>query len=130
MKKIFIAAYHQSKFGKLFDLSIAETISRAVTEVCAEINSDAAQMDVASIAATCTVPLSQQGLVSGLMAMVPGLAAKPIETVENACASGGQAVVSVIQKLQLGQGEVGIAVGIVVGAAVGVLLRAASEPKS
>ncbi len=30
---------------------------------------------------------------------------------ENACASGGQAVLSVIQKLQLGMGETGIAVG-------------------
>ncbi len=45
------------------------------------------------------------------MAMAPGLGGKPIESVENACASGGQAVLSVIQKLQLGLGEVGIAVG-------------------
>ena len=36
---------------------------------------------------------------------------KPIEAVENACASGGQAVLSVIQKLQLGMGETGIALG-------------------
>ena len=41
----------------------------------------------------------------------PGLGAKPIESVENACASGGQAVLSVIQKLQCGLGETGIAVG-------------------
>ena len=40
-----------------------------------------------------------------------GLGGKPIEAVENACASGGQAVLSVMQKLQLGLGEVGIAVG-------------------
>jgi acetyl-CoA C-acetyltransferase len=39
------------------------------------------------------------------------MAGKPIEAVENACASGGQAVVSVIQKLQLGLAETGIAVG-------------------
>jgi len=45
------------------------------------------------------------------MAAVPGLEAKPLESVENACASGGQAVVSVIQKLQLGLGDVGVAVG-------------------
>src|ERR1700687_1815505 len=36
---------------------------------------------------------------------------KPIEAVENACASGGQAVLSVIHKLQLGMGDTGIAVG-------------------
>ena len=45
------------------------------------------------------------------MADTPGLEGKPIEAVENACASGGQAVLSVIQKLQLGMGETGIAVG-------------------
>jgi acetyl-CoA C-acetyltransferase len=45
------------------------------------------------------------------VAQVPGLEAKPIESVENACASGGQAVLSVIQKLQCGLGETGIAVG-------------------
>jgi len=36
---------------------------------------------------------------------------KPIESVENACASGGQAILSVIHKLQLGLGDTGIAVG-------------------
>ena len=45
------------------------------------------------------------------MAQVPGLEAKPIESVENACASGGQAVLSVIQKLQSGLGDTGIAIG-------------------
>ena len=45
------------------------------------------------------------------MASVPGLEGKPIESVENACASGGQAVLSVVHKLLLGQGDVGIAVG-------------------
>jgi acetyl-CoA acetyltransferase len=43
--------------------------------------------------------------------MTPGLEGKPIEAVENACASGGQAVLSVIQKLQLGLGDTGIAIG-------------------
>ncbi|MCW8985497.1 MAG: thiolase family protein, partial [Thermoanaerobaculales bacterium] len=46
-----------------------------------------------------------------LVAMVPGLGAKPIEAVENACASGGQAVLSVIGKMQMGLGDVGLAVG-------------------
>ncbi len=34
-----------------------------------------------------------------------------MEMVENACASGGQAVLSVIQKLQLGWGDTGVALG-------------------
>jgi acetyl-CoA C-acetyltransferase len=43
--------------------------------------------------------------------MTPGMAGKPIEAVENACAAGGQAVLSVIYKLQAGVGDTGIAMG-------------------
>ncbi len=111
MKPIYIASYHQSKFGKLFDLTVPEIIRRAVTGACDEISAEPTTIDVGSIGATCNATLNRQGLLSGLVAMVPGLGGKPIESVENACASGGQAVLSVIQKLQLGQGEVGIAVG-------------------
>ncbi len=91
MKEIYIAAYHQSKFGKLFDMTVPEIIANAVTETCGEIGAEPAGIDVASIGATCNFSLNQQGLLAGLVAMVPGLGAKPIEAVENACASGGQA---------------------------------------
>src|SRR5262249_17275102 len=67
--------------------------------------------DVGSIGAACNFSLNEQGLLAGLMAMTPGMEGKPIEAVENACAAGGQAVLSVIQKLQLGLGDTGIAVG-------------------
>jgi acetyl-CoA C-acetyltransferase len=111
MKKVYIAAYHQSKFGKLMAMTTPEIIAAAVTETLAEIGADTAAVDVGSIGATCNFSLNQQGLLAGLVAMVPGMGAKPIEAVENACASGGQAVLSVIQKLQCGLGEVGLAVG-------------------
>jgi len=110
-KKIYIAAYHQSKFGKLFTMTVPEIVTNAVTGACSEINADPSVIDVGSIGAACNISLNQQGLLSGLMAMVPGLESKPIESVENACASGGQAILSVIYKLLLGQGDVGIAVG-------------------
>lgn len=64
-----------------------------------------------SIGAACNFALNEQGLLAGLLAMTPGLTGKPIEAVENACATGGQAVLSVIYKLQSGLGETGIAVG-------------------
>jgi acetyl-CoA C-acetyltransferase len=111
MKPIYIAAYHQSVFGKLMGMGVPEIVSRAVTETCGEIGIRAEALDVASIGATCNISLNEQGLLAGLVAQVPGLGAKPIESVENACASGGQAVLSVIQKLQCGLGETGIAVG-------------------
>lgn len=111
MKPIYIAAYHQSKFGKLKAMQIPEIIEKSVTGVCGEIGVEPRTLDVGSIGAVCNFTLNKQGLLAGLMAMVPGLEGKPIESVENACASGGQAVLSVIHKLQLGYGDVGVAVG-------------------
>jgi len=110
-KPVFIAAYHQSKFGKLMGMTVPEIVQAAATETCAQVGADPALVDVGSIGATCNISLNQQGLLSGLLAEVPGLAGKPMESVENACASGGQAVLSVIHKLLAGDGEVGIAVG-------------------
>ena len=96
MKPIYIASYHQSVFGKLMGMSVPEIVANAVRGTCQEIAVDAAALDVASIGATCNISLNEQGLLAGLVAQVPGLEAKPIESVENACASGGQAVLSVI----------------------------------
>jgi acetyl-CoA C-acetyltransferase len=111
VKPIYIAAYHQSVFGKLMGLTVPEIVAKAVHGACQEIGVEPAALDVASIGAVCNISLNEQGLLAGLVAQVPGLEAKPIESVENACASGGQAVLSVIQKLQCGLGETGIAVG-------------------
>ena len=111
MKPIYIAAYHQSKFGKLMDMTVPDIVTRSVRGACDEIGVEASAVDVGSIGATCHVPLNEQGLLSGLVAAVPGLESKPIESVENACATGGQAVLSVVHKLLVGDGDVGIAVG-------------------
>jgi len=111
VKPIFIAAYHQSKFGKLMDMSIPRIVQDAVCGVCQEAKVEPGAMDVGSIGATCNFSLNEQGLLAGLVAAVPGMESKPIEAVENACASGGQAILSVIHKLQAGLGDTGIAVG-------------------
>jgi acetyl-CoA C-acetyltransferase len=111
MKRLYVAAYHQSKFGKLMDMDVPTIVEKAVLGTCGEIGAEPAAMDVGSIGAVCNFTLNEQGLLAGLVAMVPGMAAKPIEAVENACASGGQAILSVAHKLRLGEGDVGIAVG-------------------
>jgi acetyl-CoA C-acetyltransferase len=111
VKPIYIAAYHQSVFGKLMGMSVPAIVANAVSGTCGEIGVPASSLDVASIGAACNVSLNEQGLLAGLVAQVPGLESKPVESVENACASGGQAVLSVVQKLQSGLGETGIAVG-------------------
>src|SRR6201999_1631409 len=107
-----IAPYHQSRFGKLLAMTQEQMIAEAVEGVCARINTTPATIDCGAIASACNFSLHQQGLLAGLMAGVQGLAAKPLEAVENACASGGQAILSGIYKLQAGLGETAIAVGI------------------
>jgi acetyl-CoA C-acetyltransferase len=111
MKPIYIAAFHQSKFGKLMGMMAPEILDNAIEGACRQIGAPASALDVGSVGAACNISLNQQGLLAGLMAMTSGLEGKPIEAVENACASGGQAVLSVIYKLQLGMGDTGIAVG-------------------
>src|SRR5205809_5026513 len=111
MKPIYIATFHQSRFGKLLGMTVPQIVDAAIQGACRQIGADPAALDVGSIGAACNFSLNEQGLLAGLMADVPGMETKPIEAVENACASGGQAVLSVIQKLQLGLGETGIAVG-------------------
>jgi acetyl-CoA acetyltransferase len=111
MKRIYIAAYHQSKFGKLFGMTVPEIATNAIEGVCKEIDVPPSLLDVGAVASACNISINDQGLVSGLAASVPGLAGKPIESVENACASGGQAVLSTILKLQAGWGDTGFALG-------------------
>src|SRR5215813_12002540 len=111
MKPIYIATFHQSRFGKLMGMTVPQIIDSSIQGACREIHADPASLDVGSIAAACNFSLNEQGLLAGLLASTPGMEAKPIEAVENACASGGQAVLSVIHKLQLGIGDTGVAVG-------------------
>jgi len=111
MKPIYIATFHQSRFGKLMGMTVPQIVDNAIQGACRQITIEPAALDVGSIGAACNFSLNEQGLLAGLMAMTPGMEGKPIEAVENACASGGQAVLSVIQKLQLGLGDTGIAVG-------------------
>jgi len=111
MKRVYIAAYHQSKFGKLFGMTVPEIVKNSIESVCKEINTNPSLLDVGAVAAACNIALNEQALISGLAAAVPGLEGKAIESVENACASGGQAVLSTILKLQAGWGETGFAMG-------------------
>jgi acetyl-CoA C-acetyltransferase len=84
MKRVYIAAYHQSEFGKPMAMSVPEIIQNAVNGACHEIGTEPAALDVGSIGATRNISLNEQGLLSSLMAMLPGLAGKPIESLENA----------------------------------------------
>jgi len=73
MKPVYIAAYNQSKFGKLMAMTVPQIVRNAIESVCRQINVPPAAIDVGSIGAACNFTLNHQGLLSGLMAMTPGM---------------------------------------------------------
>lgn len=136
-KRIFVIGYHQSPFGKLGAMTVPRIVEEAVKGAAADAGIPVASIDVASVAGLLTAMLQDQTLLAGLVAAVPGMAGKPIECAENACASGGQAIVNVVHKLLLGEGDIGLAVGIekmrddegkMDGKLIGKVLGTASHP--
>ena len=137
-RKVFVVGYAQSPFGKLGAVSIQQAIHAAASAVSIGAGAPLEAVDTAAVAGLLTPMLQEQTLLSGLVAMEPALAGKPIETVENACASGGQAVLSVLRRLLLGEAEVGLAIGVekmrdeegkADGKLLGKLLGTASHPE-
>jgi acetyl-CoA acetyltransferase len=94
---------------------MGQTVEQMLTEVVhgatSAIGINTTAIDCATVGAACNLTLNDQGLVSGLLAMEPGLAGKPIDSAENACASGGQAVLNVIYRILAGTADVGLAIG-------------------
>ena len=72
MKPIYIAAYHQSKFGKLGAMTVPEIVLAAINETYAAVGAEPAAVDVASIGAACNISLNEQGLLAGLVARWSG----------------------------------------------------------
>jgi hypothetical protein len=51
MKPIYIAAYAQSRFGKLMDMTVPQIVRNAVGDAWRQVNIDASAIDVGAIAA-------------------------------------------------------------------------------
>lgn len=137
MKGIYLVGYHQSKFGKLLGMRLEEMLRNATTGVLDTVGATTEVVDTVGVAGCCTALLNDQMLLSGLVAQVPGLGGKMIDTAENACSSGGQAILNVIHRLLAGVADVGIAVGVekmrddegkMDGKLIGKVLGIASHP--
>ena len=94
-------------------------------------------VDTICISGFCTQSLNEQSLLSGLLANNTIFADKMIDTAENACSSGGQAIFNIIARLKSGIADVGMAVGIekmrgptgkMDGKLIGKILGSASYP--
>lgn len=47
MKPIYIAAFHQSQFGKLMGMTVPETLDNVIEGACRQIAASASALDVA-----------------------------------------------------------------------------------
>lgn len=47
MKPVYVAAYNQSRFGKLMNMTVPEIVERAVLDVCAEIGVEPKALELA-----------------------------------------------------------------------------------
>ena len=112
MRGIYLVGYHQSKFGKLFDIQLEEMFRQAALGVLEPVGAKPDLVDTVSVAGCCAPLLNDQMLLSGLVAQIPGLGSKMIDTAENACSSGGQAILNVIYRLAAGAADVGMAIGV------------------
>ena len=65
MKPVYIATYHQSKFGKLLGMTVPQIVDSAIQSACRQIGTEAAALDVGSVAAACNFSLNEQGLLAG-----------------------------------------------------------------
>jgi len=137
MNGIYLVGYHQSKFGKLFDKTLEQMMSEAALGALEPLGAETSVVDTIGVAGCCTSLLNDQMLLAGLVAQIPGFGSKMIDTAENACSSGGQAMLNVIYRLATGAADVGMAIGIekmredtgkMDGKLVGKVLGIASHP--
>ena len=136
MKPVYLAAYHQSRFGKLGPLAVPEILESAVFGACDEIAADAADRRGLG-GRRLQLHAQSAGVARRPGRRGPGPRGKADRGGRERLRLGGQAVLSVVQKLALGMGEVGIAIGYekmrgddgkVDGARVGEVLGYFSHP--
>ncbi len=110
MKKLYLAHYAQSRFGKLGDYKLENMILDAGREGLDDVPREA--VDHVAIAGLLTGLLNDQSLIGGLAAMDPAYTNKSIKGVANACDSGGLAVLDCAAQILAGLAHVGLAIGV------------------
>jgi acetyl-CoA C-acetyltransferase len=109
MKKIYLARYAQSPFGKLGNYPIEQMFLDAGKKDLDDL--DRSAIDHIAVAGLLAPLLSEQSLLAGLVAMDPVYATKSIKGVGNACDSGGLAVLDCATHILAGLAHIGLAIG-------------------
>lgn len=109
-KKLYIAKYAQSPFGKLGNYPLEKMLLDAGQQGLEDV--DRSLVDHIAVSGLLTPILQQQTLVAGLVAMDPVLRNKGIVGVNNACDSGGLAVLDGAMRILAGMAHVTLAIGV------------------
>ncbi|MBI4818678.1 MAG: thiolase family protein [Deltaproteobacteria bacterium] len=109
MKKLYLARYRQSPFGKLPEHSIERMLLDAGSLGLNDV--DRSKIGHVAVAGLLAPILQQQTLVAGLVAMDTAYRGKSIKGVGNACDSGGLAVTDAAWSILAEQTHVALAVG-------------------
>jgi acetyl-CoA C-acetyltransferase len=110
MKKLYLAKYAQSPFGKLGNYPIESMILDAGAKDLEGI--DRGAIDHIAVASLLAPLIWNQSLLAGLVAMDPVYCNKSIKGVSNACDSGGLAILDCAMQILAGQAHVGLAIGV------------------
>lgn len=110
MKKLYLAKYAQSPFGKLGNFLVEDMIAKAGSEGLDDI--DRNLVDHVAIAGLLTPMLNERFLLAGFVAMDPAYTGKSIKGVGNACDSGSLAVVDCATQILAEQAHIGLAIGV------------------
>ena len=110
---VFIAGISMTRFGKRPEDSVKSLTAEAVTAALADAGAGVSDIEAAWFSNTRQPMLEGQNTVRGQIALRPlGLTGIPVVNVENACASGSTALLSAMQWLRAGAGDIALVVGV------------------
>ncbi|WP_428149730.1 thiolase family protein [Brevundimonas sp.] len=110
---VFIAGISMTRFGKRPDDSVKSLTAEAVTAALSDAGAGVSDIETAWFSNTRQPMLEGQNTVRGQIALRPlGLTGIPVVNVENACASGSTALLSAIQWIKAGAGDIALIVGV------------------
>ncbi len=102
-----------TRFGKRPDDSVKSLTAEAVTAALSDAGAGVSDIETAWFSNTRQPMLEGQNTVRGQIALRPlGLTGIPVVNVENACASGSTALLSAIQWIKAGAGDIALIVGV------------------
>jgi benzoylsuccinyl-CoA thiolase BbsB subunit len=106
MTKVYVIGAGMTNFGPFPDMEVHELARQATWEAIKSSGIDARKIEV------CYAGHAYQGPCFGQKVLCKiGITGIPIFNVENACASGGSAILGICSMIKSGQADLGIAIG-------------------